>query len=183
MDPATPIVYVSPVRDLLAVLTCLVDVSASALGDVTISLRSSQTSDDPDTDPGEWTAWGAADARVVARYIQVRASVAATGPQPVPVLSALSYVVSAPIITEYINDLDISTLTGSYRIGTGDVRVPLDNTYGSLLELQVVIQDSSTGGWSWALIDKTLTYGPRVQFRLAGTLADPALVDFIVKGF
>lgn len=183
MDPATPIVYVSPVRDLLAVLTCLVDVSASALGDVTISLRSSQTSDDPDTDPGEWTAWGAADARVVARYIQVRASVAATGPQPVPVLSALSYVVSAPIITEYINDLDISTLTGSYRIGTGDVRVPLENTYGSLLEIQVVIQDSSTGGWSWALIDKTLTYGPRVQFRLAGTLADPALVDFIVKGF
>lgn len=183
MNPVNPIVYTSPVRDLSAVLTCLVDASARFEGDATIELRSSETSDDPDADPGEWTAWGPADVKVVARYLQVRVTVEATGGDPVPGLSGLSYVVSAPLKNDYINDLDISTLSGSYRIGTGDVRVPMPNGYGTLLELQVVIQDASAGTWSWQLIDKALTFGPRVQFKLNGTLADPDLVDFILKGF
>jgi hypothetical protein len=183
MDPADPIVYTSPVRDLSAVLTCLVDATATVEGDSTIELRSSETSDDPDGDPGEWTAWGAADAKVVARYIQLRVTVEATGGDPVPVIAGLSYVVSAPLMNDYINDIDISALTGDYRIGTGDVRAPMTNTLGTLLELQIVIQDASAGAWSWQLIDKDLTFGPRVQFKLNGTLADPDLVDFILKGF
>lgn len=183
MDPADPIVYTSPVRDLSAVLTSLVDVTALVQGDATIELRASETSDDPVADPGEWTAWGPADQKVVARYIQVRVTVDANVGDPIPMIDSLSYVVSAPLLNDYINDVDISTLTGSYRIGTGDVRVPMPNTYGTLLELQVVIQDASSGSWTWQLIDKTLTFGPRVQFKLNGTLADPDLVDFIVKGF
>lgn len=183
MDPADPIVYTSPVRDLSAVLTSLVDVVAIVQGDSTIELRSSETSNDPDADPGEWTAWGPADVKVVARYIQVRVTVDANGGDPIPMIDSLSYVVSAPLMNDYINDVDISTLTGSYRIGTGDVRIPMSNTYGTLLELQIVIQDASAGAWTWNLIDKTLTFGPRVQFKLNGTLADPDLVDFIVKGF
>jgi hypothetical protein len=179
---AASFAYTSPVRDFGAVLTALVDVQTTAAGDVTIELRSSQTSADPVANPSAWTAWGAADAKVTARYFQLRVTVAANGSNPLAVLSAMSYMVSAPLLTEYINDLDISTLTGGNRIGTGDVRIPLENTYAAILELQVVIQDGSAGAWAWQLVDKTLT-GPRVQFRLNGTLADPDLVDFIVKGF
>lgn len=183
MNPEDPIVYTGPVRDLSAVLTSLVDASASVQGDATIELRYSETSDNPVADPGEWTSWGPADVKVVARYIQVRVTVEANGGDPIPMIDSLSYLVSAPLLNDYINDVDISTLTGSYRIGTGDVRIPMPNTYGTLLELQVVIQDASSGAWTWQLIDKTLTFGPRVQFKLNGTLADPDLVDFIVKGF
>lgn len=179
---AASFAYTSPVRDFGAVLTALVDVQTTAAGTVTVELRSSQTSADPVANPSAWTAWGAADVKVTARYFQVRVTVAANGSNPLAVLSAMSYMVSAPLLTEYINDLDISTLTGGNRIGTGDVRIPLENTYAAILELQVVIQDGSAGAWAWQLVDKTLT-GPRVQFRLNGTLADPDLVDFIVKGF
>lgn len=179
---AASFTYTAPVRDFGAVLTALVDVATTAQGLVTIELRSSQTSADPVADPSAWTAWGAADVKVTARYLQVRATVAADGSNPLAVLSVMTYVVSAPLVNEYLNDLDISTFTGGNRIGTGDVRIPLENTYTSLLEINVVIQDASAGAWSWVLVDKTMT-GPRVQFRLNGTLADPDLVDFIVKGF
>jgi hypothetical protein len=183
MNPSSPIVYTGPVRDLSAVLTGLVNVESAGSGSFLIQLRYSETSGDPVADPGEWSAWGVADDKVVARYIQVRVTVTATVGEPVPKIGSLSYVVSAPLLNDYVNDLDISTLTGSYRIGTGDVRVPMPNTYGTLLELGVVIQDASAGSWTWQLIDKTLTFGPRVQFKLNGTLADPDLVDFILKGF
>lgn len=183
LTASSSITYVSPVRDLSGVLTALVDVAAVALGNITIELRSSQTSADPVANPGAWTAWGAADVKVVARYIQVRVTVAATGPSPLAVLSSLTYVVSAPLLNEYINDVNVAALTGSYRIGTGDVRAPLQNSYTNLLELLVVIQDTRAGTWSWQIVDKVMTYGPRVQFKLNGTLTDPQLVDFIVKGF
>ena len=183
MNPADPIVYTAPVRDLQAVLTCLVDVSAIVQGALTIELRASETSSDPVADPGQWTAWGAADAKVVARYVQVRVTVEATGGDPVPMVDSLSYIVSAPLLNDYINDVDVSALAGAYRIGVGDVRVPMPNPYSTLLELQVVIQDARAGTWSWQVVDKALTYGPRVQFKLNGVLTDPDLADFITKGF
>jgi hypothetical protein len=101
----------------------------------------------------------------------------------VPVVRTFSYQVNATIKQEYINDIVLSALTGSYRIAAGDVRVPLAGTYSVLKRLSVVIQDSSAGTWTWARIDNVLTFGPRVQFRLGGVLTDPALVDFFVEGY
>lgn len=179
---ASPITYTTPVRDLTAVVSCLLDVSVAASGVSAIELRSSETSNDPVADPAAWTAWGPADQRVTARYVQLRVTVTADGSNPVPTLSTLAYVATAPLKNEYLNDQDISTYTGANRIGIGDVRIPLANSYGTLLEINCVIQDASVGSWAWVLIDKALT-GPRVQFRLNGTLADPDLTDFIIKGF
>ena len=115
--------------------------------------------------------------------VQVRVTVEATGGDPVPMVDSLSYIVSAPLLNDYINDVDVSALAGAYRIGVGDVRVPMPNPYSTLLELQVVIQDARAGTWSWQVVDKALTYGPRVQFKLNGVLTDPDLADFITKGF
>lgn len=179
---ASPITYTTPVRDLTAVVSCLLDVSVAASGVSAIELRSSETSNDPAADPAAWTAWGPADQRVTARYVQLRVTVTADGSNPVPTLSTLAYVATAPLKNEYLNDQDISTYTGANRIGVGDVRIPLANSYGTLLEINCVIQDASVGSWAWVLIDKALT-GPRLQFRLNGTLADPDLTDFIIKGF
>jgi hypothetical protein len=64
----------------------------------------------------------------------------------------------------------------------GDVRIPLRNTYSVLKPPSVVIQDSTAASWTWVLIDKNVSPGPRVQFRKNGVLADPALVDFEVEG-
>lgn len=182
-NPASPIEYITPVRDLGGVITGLLDVTLVADGTTTVELRYSQTSDDPVADPGEWSAWGDPSLGFTARYYQVRVEVAASMGDPVPLITALGYLVSAPITREYLNDVDISALTGSYRIGTGDVRVPLSNTYSNILTLHITVQDGGTSGWTWDVVDKTLTYGPRVKFWLNGTPADPALVDFYFEGF
>lgn len=111
----------------------------------------------------------------------MRVTLTATGGEPVPALREFSYTVTADVKREYINDQVISAYTGGNRIGTGDIRIPLQNNYSVIKRIGVVIQDSSAGTWSWQRIDNTLT-GPRVQFKLAGTLTDPAFVDFDVEG-
>ena len=174
--PTTPIYYETPERDLGAVVVGGVSSSIDADGTVTEELATSP-------DGVTWSAWGSAAAQFNSRWIKLRITVTATGPAPVPVVRSWSYQITAPIRSEYINDLDISTLTGSYRIGTGDIRIPLVGTYATLKRTAVTIQDASAGTWVATRIDQTLTYGPRWQFRLNGTLTDPDFVDFFVEGY
>ena len=172
--PASPIVYQTPVRDLGAMISGGINSDIEAAGSASIELR---TSDDDIT----WSSWGVASALFEARYIQLRVTVTATLDDPVAGVTAWTVQVQANIKTETINDIDISTLTGAQRIGTGDIRVPINETYSVIKRVSVAIQDSTATSWTWAVIDKTTT-GPRLQFRSAGTLADPALVDFYIEG-
>jgi hypothetical protein len=174
--PTSPITYETPSQDLGAPITGQIGSTVDADGTTLVELA---TSDDGST----WSSWGSSSTPFAARYVKLRLTVTATGPAPVPLVRSFEWLVDAPLLTEYINDLDISTLTGSYRIGAGDVRVPLTLSLTVLKRVSVTIQDSTAGTWTWALIDKTLTYGPNVQFRLGGTLTDPALVDFYIEGF
>jgi hypothetical protein len=181
--PATPIVYTGLVKDIGAVISGFLDVEILADGSMTQEVRYSSTSDDPVVDPGEWSSWVSADTQITGRWLQYRVTVAANGSFPVPVIRSLTYRVTSPTISNYLNDEDISTYTGSYRIATGDVRIPLPQTYTTILRISAVIQDATAGQWTWQVVDKVLTYGPRVQFKLDGTLTDPDLVDFFVEGF
>ncbi len=52
-----------------------------------------------------------------------------------------------------------------------------------LKRTSIVIQDPTSGSWTWQRIDQDLTYGPRIQFRLNGTLTDPDFVDFAIEGY
>jgi len=174
--PTTPVYYETPARDLGAVLVGAVSSTIDADGSVTQELATS-------ADGVTWSAWGSAAAQFNSRWIKLRITVAATGPAPVPVVRSWSYQITAPIRSEYINDLDISTLTGSYRIGTGDIRIPLVGSFTTLKRTAVTIQDASAGTWVATRIDQTMTYGPRWQFRLNGTLTDPDFVDFFVEGY
>jgi len=90
---------------------------------------------------------------------------------------------SAAFKNEYLNDIVLSSLTGAYRIGVGDIRVPLAGSYTVLKRTTVVIQDGSVGTWTYARIDQSLSPAPRWQFRLNGVLADPAFVDFFIEGY
>jgi hypothetical protein len=175
MSPASPITYTTPVRDLGTSVPAQVDAAIDADGTVLQEMRTS-------VDNVTWSAWGSAAAPFTGRFLQLRLTVTATVGAPVPSVRTWRYSVSADLKREYIEDLSIATLTGSYRIAVGDIRVPLSGTYSVLKAPYVVIQDSSAATWSWALIDKSTSPGPRIQFRKNGVLADPALVDFQIEG-
>jgi len=176
MAPASPIVYETPVRDFGTVVAGQVNSTIDADGTVVQELATS-------ADGTTWSAWGSAAAAFSSRYVKLRITVTATGPAPVPVVRAMGWQINAPLKSESINDIDIATLTGSYRIGVGDVRIPLAGTYTILKRTSVVIQDGSAGTWTSTRIDQAMTYGPRWQFRLNGTLADPDFVDFYIEGY
>lgn len=174
--PASPIYYETPVRDFETIVAGQVNSTVDADGTLVQEIATS-------ADGVTWSAWGSSAAAFSTRYFKMRLTVTANGSFPVPVIREFTYQINAPIRSEYINDVVLSALTGSYRIGVGDIRIPLAQTYSFLKRTSVVIQDSSAGTWTSTRIDQTLTYGPRWQFRLNGTLADPSLVDFFVEGF
>ena len=174
--PTSPISYTSPVRDFGTVIAGQINATVDADGTVVQEMATS-------TDGTTWSAWGSAAAPFATRYLKLRLTVTATGPAPVPVIRAWGYQINAPMKSEYLNDVVISALAGAYRIGVGDIRIPLAGVYAVLKRTGIVIQDNSVGTWTYARIDQTLAYGPRWQFRLNGALADPAFVDFFIEGY
>jgi hypothetical protein len=176
MAPTSPIIYVTPVRDFGTVIAGQVNATIDADGTALLELATSN-------DGTAWSAWGSASAVFAVRYIKLRLTVTATGPAPVPVVRDFNYQINAPMKSEYLNDIVLSSLTGSNRIGVGDIRIPLHGTYSVLKRTSIVIQDNSAGTWTYVRIDQTLAVGPRWQFRLNGVLADPAFVDFFVEGY
>lgn len=174
--PSSPITYETPVRDFGTVVTGQINSTVDADGSVVQELATSANGT-------TWSAWGSATAAFSTRYIKLRLTVTATGPAPIPLVRSWAYQINAPVKQEYINDVVISALTGSYRIGTGDIRIPLAGTYSAIKRTSVIIQDSSAGTWTSTRIDQSLSPAPRWQFRLNGTLADPAFVDFFIEGY
>lgn len=174
VTPTSPITYQTPVRDFGSIVTGAINSSVNALGTVLVELRTSNTG-------APAGAYGSIVGNFTGRYLQLRLTVTATGPAPVPTVTSWSWQVQGEPVEEYINNLDITTLTGGNRIGVGDIRIPLTKTYTSIKRVTVAIQSGVATPWTWHLVDKTLT-GPRVQFRANGVLTDPALVDFYVEG-
>lgn len=174
--PSTPIYYETAIRDFGTVITGQINSTVDADGTVVQELATS-------TNGSTWSGWSSAAAPFSTRYLKLRATVTATGLFPIPVIRSWEWEVSVDIKSEYLNDIVISGLLGSYRIGVGDIRIPLAGTYTLLKRTSVVIQDSSVGAWVATRIDQSLSPAPRWQFRLNGTLADPAFVDFFIEGY
>lgn len=173
--PASPCTYTTANHDLGTVLTGQIDAVIDADGTTLLELATS-------ADGTTWSAYGSGAAPFTSRWVRLRLTVAESVDFPVPVVRGFYWMVSADTKREYINDLVISGLAGVYRVGTGDIRVPLANTYTAIKRIGVTIQDSSAGTWTYQRIDNVLTYGPRFQFKLSGTLADPAFIDFDIEG-
>lgn len=173
--PATNPSYTSPGRDMGTVLAGQVDAKVDADGAATLEISTG-------ADGTTWGPWVSAASAFTARWVRLRVTVAATVEQHVPAVRSLGWNVSVDLKREYINDVVTSALTGGYRIGVGDIRIPVQNTYAVIKRVGVTIQDSRAGAWSWQRIDNALTPGPRLQFKLSGVLTDPAFVDFDIEG-
>lgn len=99
-----------------------------------------------------------------------------------PRLSQLTIKLSGEPVTEIINDLDTSTLAGSYRIGVGDIRLPIVKAYSVIRQASVVALQNVGPGWSWVLVDKDTTIGPRIQIYNASNALADAIIDGYVQG-
>lgn len=167
--PATSISY-ERLIDVGVVATFSPLVTALANGTVTITEAHSD-------DGVSYTSYATAGAPVTCRYIKVKITV--TG--ALPVLMGAITILSASPISEDFEDLATAGLTGSYRIGTGDIRIPLTKTFAVVRRIDVTLQNVGAG-WSWELIDKDTTVGPRIKiYNASNTLAD-ATIDVTVRG-
>ncbi len=132
-------------------------------------------------DNSVWSGWFVPSGPVTARYIQPRATVAPIANAPT-ILKAMTLILDATVITEEIIDLDTSTLTAAYRIGVGDIRLPITKAYGIIRQIGNFTLQNVGAGWSWELIDKDLAVGPRIKiYNGSHSLAD-ATIDATVRG-
>lgn len=169
--PTSPIVYQHTTIDLGSSVPSVPLITASANGTVVIE---EQHSDDDIT----YTSWAAAGALLLTRYIRVRVTV--TG--ALPILYSLNIQLSGNSINEEINDLNTAILTGVNRIAVGDIRIPYGNPFLVITQLQVTLQNVGAG-WTYEVIDKDVTIGPRIKiYNASGTLAD-ASIDAFIRGF
>lgn len=168
--PAGSMTYQENVIDLGASVPFTPLVSAIADGTQTIEVATSN-------DNVTYSAWVASGSLVTARYIKVRITLAGS----FPMLYSLDIKLSGAVIQEDINDKLTSTLTGSYRIGVGDIRLPIVKSYSLLTQVQVTLQNVGSG-WSWELIDKNVSVGPRIKIYNASNALADCTIDASIKG-
>lgn len=124
----------------------------------------------------DYSGWEA-PSLVTARYLKVRATLTGTA----CFMKQMAILLSAATITEEINDLDSSGLSATYRPAAGDFRLPITKSFSHISQVQIALQ-SVGPGWSWELIDKDISVGPRIKiYNSAGTLAD-ANIDAFIRG-
>jgi hypothetical protein len=86
------------------------------------------------------------------------------------------------VTSETGNDINPASLTGVHRIGTGDIRLPVNKVWAYISRVTITIQNAASS-ITYTVLDKDGTNGPRVRFyNSSNTLVDPALIDFTVEG-
>ena len=186
MNPASPFSYENDTIDLGAILEFTPYITVSGIGSFVVEEQHSSTTDDP----GEYSSWAEIGVGVIsARYINLRVTV--TSASEHGYLSEMFINLASTPVEETINNLDTSTLgactpspscsTSGFKIAAGDFRVPVVNSYTTITQIGVALQNVGAG-WSWEVIDKDTAVGPRIKiYNGSGTLAD-ANIDVHVKG-
>ena len=128
----------------------------------------------------DWSAWSAANVPVEARYLKVKAEVTG-GPGDVLRLEQMVILLDADPVEETIEDLDTSTLTGDYDLGVGDIRLPITEAFAVIRSVSVTLQNTGAG-WTWELIDKNTTTGPRIKIYNSSNAAADATIDAVIRG-
>ena len=165
--------YVGEVIDVGLVTRFNPLLAAEYSGSVTLEVRTSN-------DNSTWSSWAVPTGQVTARYVQARATIAPVS-NGFTALKTMTLILDANVISEDIEDLATSSLTGGHRIGTGDIRLPITKTYGLIRKVDVALQNVGAG-WSWEVIDKDTSTGPRIKiYNASNTLAD-ATIDATIRG-
>jgi hypothetical protein len=170
-NPAASMTYEHTMIDLSASVPFTPLISAIADGTQTIEVNSS-------VDNVTWSGWAAPTGQITARYLKVRIAVAGA----FPILYLLDIKLNGGAVSEEINDLNTASLTGGYRIGTGDIRLPLVKSYSVITQVQVSLQNVGAG-WSWEIIDKNPASGPRIKIYNASNALADATIDAFVRGY
>ena len=146
-------------------------VTAFGVGSISVEMTTS-------SDNSSWGAWSALE-KTQARYVKFKASASGASPLILSLSELSVYIIVKPVIEE-VGDLLTSSLTGSYRIGVGDVRIPLTGDYTILNQVSITLQNVGPG-WSWQLIDKDVSLGPRIKI-FNGLAAADCTIDAYIKG-
>jgi len=139
-------------------------------GSVTVEERHSD-------DDISYTSFAAIGPLVDARYIDIRVSVTGAFPK----IKAMRTILSGSGIDEILEDLDTASLTGSYDLGVGDIRLPITKSYTVIKKVEVTLQNVGAG-YSWELIDKNTAIGPRIKIYNASNSPADAVIDSEIKG-
>lgn len=166
--PANPISYEHSAMDLGEAVTFRPLVTVEGTGTPTIT---ESHSDDDST----YTAFAPLAGQVTARYIKFKVSMAA----PEPVITNIRIILEGNAEVEEINDLDMATLSGG---SVGDRRLPLVKEFTVITSVSVILQNV-TAGYSYTVIDKNPTLGPRIQVFDGAQAPADATIDAIVRGF
>lgn len=179
ISPKSPIAYEHTALDAGVVLDFSPEVLSTADGAATIEVAWS-------IDGAAYTNWldiAAARGRSVnARYLKARISVAATAAFPIPVVRQLVVVMRAKTVVQEIQDFNTATADSAHLVGVGDVRIPVAAGAFRLIRTVALSFNNLGPGWSWQLLDKDATLGPRVKIYNADHQPAHALVDAVVRG-
>lgn len=164
-DAVTPLVYEES-YDAGAVISFTPRITATVIGTATYEISYS-------VDGVSWSAWQSPLNAITARYLKYRVSVDGPG----PVIQSIVVIIDAFPVVQEVNDLVTSTVASP----AGDFRVALTKTFVRINSVSVTLQNTGPG-WSWELIDKNTTLGPRIKiYNSSNALAD-ATVDVTIKG-
>lgn len=175
-SPQSTIIYEHPVIDLGAPIMVLPLITVSGAGNKTIEMASS---DDGQT----YTDW-APPGRIAARYLKFRVAMTQAAGELL-IIKTMQILLSGAAITEEVNDLNTSGLSGSYRIAAGHIYLPLTRDFSNVTQVQLALQ-SVGPGWSWEIIDKTTTVAgkicPELKIYNAGNALADAVIDAYARG-
>lgn len=179
LSPTSPISYESEALDAGVVFEFSPDCLVTGDGTLTVELAWS----DDDVTYSDWMPAAEARIRLVeARYLKARITCASNSTHQIPVIRTCLLVMRADTIEHEHQDLDTSGLGGAYRIGVGDVRLPLPFGRFSVVRNVAVSFNGAGAGWSWEVIDRDAAVGPRI--RIYDDMGDPAdaVIDAVIRG-
>lgn len=146
--------------------------------EVSLSNGDAVVTESHSSDGVTWSGYEEVGVMLEARYVRIR--VAATGEYPI--LHEVEAALLSDRKDQTIDNLNTAALTGANRIGVGDIRLPVsDSDFTVLLNVQVSFNNAGPG-WTYEVVDKSVTPGPRIRiYNAAGILAD-ATIDAFIRG-
>lgn len=179
LRPRSPIVYTHTALDAGFVFTFSPEALASTEGDTVVEVAWS-------LDNVTYTDWAEVSTvrgvSVTARYLKARVTVTTSGSVTVPLIKGLLVVMRAVVVEQDIQDMDTAGTSPPWRLGVGDVRLPITPGRFSVVRTIAVTFNGSGPGWSWEIVDKNTTFGPRVRLYNANHEPADAIIDAVVRG-
>lgn len=170
-NPAGVMTYQHTTIDLGGVVPFTPLISVAATGSYVVEEQHS-------SDGVTYTSWAAIAGFLTTRYVRIRVTVTDTFPR----MQGMNIIFNGNAKTEQINDLATSSLTGSYRIGVGDIRLPIIKDYSLISQVNITLQNVGAG-WTWEVVDKDVAIGPRIKIYNASNALADATIDAFIRGY